>query len=86
MNVTKIELINFRNNSKTTFNLFTNLNIIIGKNGIGKTSVIEAIYLGSVAKSFKTKSKPCVVSGCGLKVQPCIAVKKVLAVNELEIK
>ncbi len=56
MNVTKIELINFRNNSKTTFNLFTNLNIIIGKNGIGKTSVIEAIYLGSVAKSFKTNN------------------------------
>ena len=56
MNVTKIELINFRNNSKTSFNLFTNLNIIIGKNGIGKTSVIEAIYLGSVAKSFKTNN------------------------------
>ena len=35
---------------------FTNLNIIIGRNGIGKTSIIEAIYLGSLAKSFKTNN------------------------------
>ena len=54
MNITKIELINFRNYKKKIFDKFTNLNIIIGKNGVGKTSIIEAIYLGSLAKSFKT--------------------------------
>ena len=56
MNITKIELLNFRNYKKKTFDNFSNLNIIIGKNGIGKTSIIEAIYLGSLAKSFKTNN------------------------------
>ena len=56
MNITKIELINFRNYKKIIYDKFSNLNIIIGKNGIGKTSIIEAIYLGSLAKSFKTNS------------------------------
>lgn len=54
MNVTKIELNNFRNYSKEIFDNFSNLNIIIGKNGIGKTTILEAIYIGSLAKSFKT--------------------------------
>ena len=56
MNITKLELNNFRNYNKKIFNNFSNLNIIIGKNGIGKTSIIEAIYLGSLAKSFKTNN------------------------------
>jgi len=56
MNITKLELINFRNYEKKVFDNFSNLNIIIGKNGIGKTSIIEAIYLGSLAKSFKTNN------------------------------
>ncbi len=57
MNITKIELNNFRNYEKKIFDNFSNLNIIIGKNGIGKTSIIEAIYLGSLAKSFKTNNE-----------------------------
>lgn len=57
MNITKIELINFRNYRKKIFDKFSNLNIIIGKNGIGKTSIIESIYIGSLAKSFKTNNE-----------------------------
>ena len=57
MNITKLELTNFRNYKKQIFDNFSNLNIIIGKNGIGKTSIIEAIYLGSLAKSFKTNNE-----------------------------
>lgn len=57
MNITKIELLNFRNYRKKTFDKFANLNIIIGKNGIGKTSIIESIYIGSLAKSFKTNNE-----------------------------
>lgn len=56
MNITRIELMNFRNYKKKIIDNFSNLNLIIGKNGIGKTSIIEAIYLGSLAKSFKTNN------------------------------
>ena len=61
MNITKIELQNFRNYKKKTFDNFSNLNIIIGTNGIGKTSIIEAIYLGSLAKSFKTNNEESII-------------------------
>ena len=61
MNITKIELLNFRNYSKKNIDNFSNLNIIIGHNGIGKTSIIEAIYLGSLAKSFKTNNDESII-------------------------
>ena len=62
MNITKIELVNFRNYKKKIFDNFSNLNIIIGKNGVGKTSVVEAIYLGSLAKSFKTNNDESIIN------------------------
>ena len=62
MNITKLELLNFRNYKKKNFDNFSNLNIIIGKNGIGKTSIIEAIYLGSLAKSFKTNNEVSIIN------------------------
>ena len=61
MNITKLELMNFRNYKKIIFDNFSNLNIIIGNNGIGKTSIIEAIYLGSLAKSFKTNNEHLII-------------------------
>lgn len=61
MNITKIELMNFRNYTKKSFDNFSNLNIIIGKNGVGKTSIIESIYLGSLAKSFKTNNEQSII-------------------------
>ena len=62
MNITNIELQNFRNYKKRKFDNFSNLNIIIGTNGIGKTSIIEAIYLGSLAKSFKTNNEESIIN------------------------
>ncbi len=49
----KLELINFRNFKKQGFN-FSKLNIILGPNGRGKTNILEAIYLLSCTKSFRT--------------------------------
>lgn len=53
MKITKIELTNFRNYSKFKLENLQNLNIIIGNNGVGKTSILESIYLCSLARSFK---------------------------------
>ena len=54
MNITKIDLVNFRCYSRFSIDKFSNINIIIGSNGIGKTSIIESIYIGSLAKTFKS--------------------------------
>ena len=54
MHIVKIELTNFRNYSKYKISDLSNLNIIIGNNGIGKTSILESIYICSLARSFKS--------------------------------
>ena len=54
MYINKIKLINFRNyeNQEIIFN--KNLNIIYGDNAQGKTNILEAIFISSLGKSFRT--------------------------------
>lgn len=54
MKIRYVELKNFRNYKKLIIDDLSRVNVFIGKNGIGKTSIIEAIYLGSVTKSFRS--------------------------------
>ena len=48
----KISLTNFRNYTKAQLKFSSNLNIFIGENGGGKTSLLEAIYCGLRGRSF----------------------------------
>jgi len=52
MLIKSLALQNFRNFSLINFN-FEKTNLIFGDNGIGKTSIIEAIYLLASADSFR---------------------------------
>lgn len=54
MYVKSITLKNFRNHEKLTFEFDKGLNVISGENGVGKTSLVEAIYYLSLARSFRT--------------------------------
>lgn len=54
MNITSLEITNFRKFKKFKLENLNLINIIIGKNGVGKTSIIESIYYGSISKSFKS--------------------------------
>ena len=54
MHIADLELTNFRKFKKLKLDNFSSINVIIGKNGVGKTSIIESIYFGSIAKSFKS--------------------------------
>lgn len=49
-----ISLQNFRSYKKSTFKFSPQTTLIIGKNTAGKTNLIEAIYLLSTGKSFRT--------------------------------
>jgi len=54
----KLQLENFRNypSKLQDFTLDKNITIFIGKNGLGKTNLLEAIYLLSLGKSFRTST------------------------------
>ncbi len=53
MQIQKLKLLNFRNYNKLDVSFNTNLNIIYGNNGSGKTNLVEAIYVLALSRSFK---------------------------------
>ena len=50
----KLELTDFRNYEKLDIEFHPKVNMIIGDNAQGKTNLLEAIYITSVGKSFRT--------------------------------
>lgn len=54
MLIRSIKLNNYRNYCQYQTDFSNNLNIIIGKNGIGKTNILESIIVVSNAKSYRT--------------------------------
>lgn len=57
MYIEKIKLNNFRNYENLEINLNKNINIIFGDNAQGKTNILEAIFLSSLGKSFRTNKE-----------------------------
>ncbi|MBP8960770.1 DNA replication and repair protein RecF [Patescibacteria group bacterium] len=53
MQITKLELINYRNHKNLSMEFAENTTLIIGGNGSGKTNIIEAINMLSTGKGFK---------------------------------
>ena len=54
MILSDLSLYQYRNISDTKLRFSTGLNLFIGKNGQGKTNLVEAIHLLSTTKSFRT--------------------------------
>src|SRR5574344_61702 len=54
MKITSLKLLNFRNYDQVEFNFAKKINLIYGLNGMGKTNLIEAIYVLALTKSFRT--------------------------------
>ncbi len=59
MRLNNLQLINFRNYDNLHLNFKRNINLLVGKNGQGKTNIVEAIYtcyhLESHSELTKTK-------------------------------
>lgn len=50
----EIDLTNFRNYENQRIDFHHKVNIIIGENAQGKTNLLEALYIMSLGKSFRT--------------------------------
>ncbi len=55
MKITKLNLTSFRNLKDVEFSPDEGINVIYGENGQGKTNIIEAIWLFTGFKSFRTR-------------------------------
>lgn len=51
----QLNLTNFRNHSKSSFNFSLEVNLIVGPNASGKTNLLEGIYFLATGKSFRIK-------------------------------
>lgn len=54
MKIDRLELTNFRNYQSFEIEPSNGINLILGRNAIGKTNLLEAIYFITVGKSFRT--------------------------------
>ena len=54
MYIKKLDLINFRNYKDLSLEFDEKVNLIVGENAQGKTNLIEAVYLSSMGRSFRT--------------------------------
>ena len=55
--IKELKLNNFRNYENKKIELNENINVFYGENAQGKTNIIEAIFLGSIGKSFRTSKE-----------------------------
>lgn len=52
MTIRELHIVNFKNISEATLSFSTGFNCFVGKNGVGKTNVLDAIYHLSMCKSY----------------------------------
>ena len=61
MNIQELGVSNYRNIRESNLKFSPQLNTFIGKNGQGKTNILEAIYLLGSGKSFRTSEKEALI-------------------------
>lgn len=54
MLIKNLRVLNFRNITQLTIDCHARFNLMTGKNGAGKTSILEAIHIMATGKSFRT--------------------------------
>ena len=53
MRLNSLQLVNFRNYNNLYLEFNKKVNLLLGKNGQGKTNIVESIYMLSFGKSFR---------------------------------
>ena len=61
MQISSLKLLNFRNYESLELSFSSKINMIYGKNGMGKTNIIEAIYMLGLTKTFRSNNDEIVI-------------------------
>ena len=61
MEISSLKLLNFRNYESLELKFSPKVNIIYGQNGMGKTNIIEAIYMLGLTKTFRSNNDEIVI-------------------------
>jgi DNA replication and repair protein RecF len=64
MRLEKLILLNFKNYEEVNLNFPYRINVLVGKNGSGKTNLLDAIfYLSFTRSAFSTQDQHCILTG-----------------------
>ena len=85
MYITELKLNNFRNYGEQKLNLSQNINLIVGKNGQGKTNLLETIYYAAIGKSPKTTKDVELINWAKDKANFSLKVEKNAGSKNIEI-
>lgn len=55
--ISKVKLSDFRNFKSRSFEFSNRITVIVGPNGVGKTNILESLFLLSTGKSFKARTE-----------------------------
>ena len=72
MIINKLSLKNYRIYDKADIELINGINVFVGSNGVGKTSLLEACYYMCFSKSYKSKDEELVKDGCDFSKITCL--------------
>lgn len=88
MYIRQIELTDFRNYERLRLDFQENVNLILGNNAQGKTNLLEAVYITSMGRSFRTsRDSDLVRFGCPAAKISAEAVKEIAETSvEITIK
>ena len=102
MHINSLKLVNYRNYNDLSVDFNEHINLILGKNGQGKTNIVESLTLIAIGKSFRTSKdkelikfdKDSLYIGCSFtrnnidkKIEIAIAKdKKGIKVNGVSVK
>lgn len=85
MEITKIQLFNYRNYLKQEIDFKNGLNIVVGNNAQGKTNLLEAIYFCVVGKSFRASREKEVINMQSDISKIKVWIKKEIGTSTVEI-
>lgn len=54
MNIHSLELVNFRNYKQASWTFPPHIIVLYGPNGVGKSNMLEALYVSTIGKSYRT--------------------------------
>lgn len=85
MYVKKLKLLGFRNYKSEEFEFAPGTNILYGNNAQGKTNALEALYLFSIGKSFRTQQDRELINFSENFTRICVEFEDKIRANEIEI-
>ena len=86
MIIKSLKIVNFRRFIGKQVVFKKGLNVIVGSNAIGKTTVLEAIYYLGITKSFKTSDESALINNNSEEFAIFANVERDGLVNDIKIK